>query len=333
MSNDLPSYRDLPVRDGAPPGSSWGVWGDDDQLGCLNLLNDERTLAAVRLVRRGAVFPLGLPLDEPKPHMVWRTNPVHHILHVGHETRGFQPGGEDDPSGGLMDRDDYIDGLWLQGSSQWDGFTHIRHPEFGNYNGVPDRDIHGGPGTKLGVDQWAQRGIVGRGVLLDVKRYLEKIGTPYDAASAYQISPEELSATADDQGVSIETGDILLIHTGHLQRYLDSDLEERARMWAPESQTAPGLEVTERTIEYLWDHHVAAVAADTVGVEAASPTLGFALHPRFLTLIGMPLGEYWTLDALARDCADDGRYEFLLVSVPLNISGGVGTPPQAVALK
>jgi hypothetical protein len=39
------------------------------------------------------------------------------------------------------------------------------------------------------------------------------------------------------------------------------------------------------------------------------------------------------LDALARDCAQDGRYAFLLVSVPLHLQGGVGSPPQAVAVK
>jgi hypothetical protein len=40
-----------------------------------------------------------------------------------------------------------------------------------------------------------------------------------------------------------------------------------------------------------------------------------------------------TLDELARDCARDGRYAFLLASVPLNLRGGVGSPPQAVAIK
>jgi hypothetical protein len=40
---NLPSYRELPVKDGAPPGSSWGLWGDDDQLGTPNRLTDDRT--------------------------------------------------------------------------------------------------------------------------------------------------------------------------------------------------------------------------------------------------------------------------------------------------
>jgi hypothetical protein len=64
-----------------------------------------------------------------------------------------------------------------------------------------------------------------------------------------------------------------------------------------------------------------------------APNPGFALHLALLPLLGMPLGEFWVLDELARDCAWDGQYAFLLVSVPLNVRGGVGSPPQAVAIK
>ncbi|MFI5041647.1 MAG: hypothetical protein ACHQNA_07340, partial [Acidimicrobiales bacterium] len=48
---DLPRYDELPVRAGLPPGSSWGVWGDHDHFGCLNLLTRERVRAGVACVR------------------------------------------------------------------------------------------------------------------------------------------------------------------------------------------------------------------------------------------------------------------------------------------
>jgi hypothetical protein len=54
------------------------------------------------------VFPLNLPLHEPQPHLAWRTPPAHHILHVGHEARDMRPGDADDPSTGMIDRDDYL---------------------------------------------------------------------------------------------------------------------------------------------------------------------------------------------------------------------------------
>ena len=65
--------------------------------------------------------------------------------------------------------------------------------------------------------------------------------------------------------------------------------------------------------------------------------LGFrdpgVLHYRTLSLLGLPLGEQFVLDPLAANCAEDKRYEFMLVSVPLHLVGGIASPPNAVAIK
>lgn len=332
-TGDLPRYRDLPVRPGAPPGSSWGLWGDDDQLGTLNLLTDERTRRAAGLVRRGSVFPLNLPM-KLSPGLAWRTPPTHHILEVGPD--GPREAGTG--PAGLVDfeyRDDYLDGLWLQGSSQWDGLTHVRHKEFGNYNGFPDSEIHAGEGSKLGVDQWSKRAIVGRGVLLDLKRYLEQQGRSFDVTSAHRFTVDDLRETAAAQNVTIESGDILLLHSGYTKHFVDATEEERARLLEWDTLKTPGLENTLEMVEYLWDLHIAAIGSDTAGVEAMEigPDFEFVLHANLLPLLGMPMGEFWALDELAADCARDGGYTFLLISVPLNVRGGVGSPPQAVAIK
>jgi hypothetical protein len=47
---------------------------------------------------------------------------------------------------------------------------------------------------------------------------------------------------------------------------------------------------------------------------------------------GMALGELWWLHDLARDCAAHGVYEMFLTSAPLNVPGGIGSPPNALAL-
>ena len=49
-----------------PEGSNWGLFGEDDQIGRMNLVTPDRRLAAVRTVTEGLAFPLGLPLDHPK---------------------------------------------------------------------------------------------------------------------------------------------------------------------------------------------------------------------------------------------------------------------------
>ena len=50
-------------------------------------------------------------------------------------------------------------------------------------------------------------------------------------------------------------------------------------------------------------------------------------------MFGMPIGELWSLDALADDCARDGVYELFLVTKPLNLTRGVGSLPNATAFK
>jgi kynurenine formamidase len=308
-----PGYRDLPVKPGAPPGSAWGLWGDDDELGCLNLLTPERTAAAAKLVRKGAVFPLNLRIDRPDPPLYGR----------GAVRQTITMGG----SG----RDDYLDNFWPQASSQWDSLRHIRHPEFGWYNGVTDEQIVPGDSGKLGIDVPARRGIAGRAVLLNIAR-----SRSIDYAASDAISVGDLEACRKAQGVEFQGGDVLLVRTGWLAWYLsEATPEQRAEMSDRNRLRAPGLAAGEAMAEYLWDSHVAAVAADNPALEAWPPreeTGGF-LHHRLIPLLGMPIGELWQLDALAGDCAEDGVYECFFTSAPLNVPGGVGSPPNALAVK
>ena len=305
---DLPAYRDLPNK------RSWGLWGDDDELGCLNLLTPERVAAAARLVHKGAVYALNLRIDRPDPPLYGRGAVKHTIT------------GE-----GGNGRDDYLDNFWPQASSQWDSLRHIRHPRDGWYNGVRDDQIVSSDGGKLGMDVAARKGIVGRGVLLDVARQKQ-----LNYALPESITVADLEAARAAQGVELRTGDILLICTGWLKWYAkESTREQRIEMADRNRLQAPGLAATEDMAEWLWDHHVAAVAADNPALEAWPPrdeTGGF-LHHRLIPLLGMNIGELWWLADLADDCASDGVYEFLFTSAPLNVPGGVGSPPNALAIK
>ncbi len=317
--NNLPSYRDLPVKAGAPAGSSWGLFGDDDQLGTLNLLTPERVAAAAKLVRKGAVFALNLRIDEPNPPLYGRGAVRHHLLE------------------GESGRDDYLDNFYPQASSQWDSLRHILHPREGFYNGTPREEIVSG-GGKLGIENMAIRGIAGRGVLLDVARFLEGRGEGLDYATSAVIDRETLEACRKAEGLEARSGDVLLVRTGWLRWYLNEASPEQKRTMAGDAMTqlkAPGIGPDEEMAEYLWDLHVAAVAADNPSLEPWPPGVdrrGF-MHFRLIPLLGMPIGELWWLDGLAKDCAADGVYEFFFTSAPLNVPGGVGSPPNALAIK
>jgi hypothetical protein len=46
----------------------------------------------------------------------------------------------------------------------------------------------------------------------------------------------------------------------------------------------------------------------------------------------MAIGELFSFGALADTCQREGRYDFLFVSVPLNVTGAIGSPGNAVAV-
>jgi kynurenine formamidase len=312
----LPNYAELLQRTDTPPGAAWGLWGKDDELGAFNLLTPERVRAATGLVRRGAVFSLNWDLDLPNPALGTRGKARHHVF-------ARYPWG----------RDDVADNLYLHGSSHWDAFCHFAYPERGFYNGVQPDQITGQPGTRNGIEQVAKRGVVGRGVLLDVGRYFARHSRVFDYAAASPITVADLEATRREQGVKLETGDVLLVRTGWMAFYLEQPQPWRNAV--AHTPTIPGLAAGPDMFAYLWDHHVAAVAADNYAVEVFpfQPGGQSSLHANLLGLLGMALGEFFDLEALAEDCQQDGVFEFLFTSAPLNLLGGTGSPPNALAVK
>jgi kynurenine formamidase len=100
--------------------------------------------------------------------------------------------------------------------------------------------------------------------------------------------------------------------------------------------SAPGLSPNERTAEWLWDHHVVAVASDTPALEAMpfdKDSVDRFLHYRLVTFLGLAVGELFALDTLAADCATTGVRDGLFVAAPLNMPGGAGSPANAIAIK
>jgi kynurenine formamidase len=319
---DLPRYRDLPVDSAAPPASSWMLWGDDDELGTINLLTPEAARSGLACARRGAVFALNWALHQPDPPIFNRKSLVHEIVQPYPELPIF---------------DEAIHNFFPQASSQWDSLSHVGHPLHGYYNGRGPADFTGGPGTKNGIDNIARRGIAGRGVLLDMARGLAALGRGYSGDDFVEFTPEDLDAVREAQGVEFEVGDILLLRTGWMQSYMQSSPAARRAIAEDPMRfpRTPGVMGGERMAEYLWDMHFSAVAADNPAFEAWPHHLVVDeyLHFRILALLGIPIGEMWDLEALADDCQADGVYTFLLTSAPLNLRGGVGSPPNALAIK
>jgi hypothetical protein len=298
---DRPRYRDLPAGDAA------GVYGAEDVVGSLNLQSAASVIAAARLVNSGRVFSLNHSICWPDPPLYNRELARHHVCPT--------PGGNSD---------DYLDAFYPQASSQWDGFLHVADPELGHYN---RRDR-----SQLGIERWAERGIVGRGVLLDVERFVFGAGNGKpDWRQPVPISVADLECCRVAARIEPAVGDIVLVRTGWGMAYQSASAAERAEL---EGATGPwpGLAATKEMAEYLWDWGVSAIAADNPSLEV-SPIVGDMLHPLLLNRLGIPIGELWNLEELAQDCAADGRFAAFLTSAPLNVPSGIGSPANALAIK
>lgn len=327
------SYAELRQRTDAPPGSSWGLFGPNDQVGTLNFLRANTLSAAAQEVVSGQAFSLSLRSDAIAPSLAPTRRPAQH--HIFSRTP--------------FHRDEWLDHFFTQYGSQLDGLRHIAHPDFGFYNGA-DAKRFTPADDLLGMVHISELPIAGRAVLLDVDRYAGSTGEPLDHPTGPAVTVETLENTRRAQGTEIRPGDIVLIRFGWLTWYLHQ-AGPSVRNSLVDHQIHTGLLQSHETVAWLWDHRVAMVAGDNFALECwparpespfftdsdrvadpADPHAGI-MHRALIGLLGMPIGELWNLDRLAMACAADERWSFLLTVAPLPLVGGVGSPANAVALR
>jgi kynurenine formamidase len=323
-------------RSAAKRVSNWGRWGEDDQLGTLNLITPAKVAAAGRLVRTGKIFPLGVEFGSsgPQGDFLYRNNPVHLMTVDGGDADTFikhSLAWADNPvakqiaetfaASPLRFNDDMII-MPLQAATQWDALSHVYYEEQ-LYNGFPSAAVSSQGAARCGIDAVISRGIVSRGVLLDVVRHRRQ-DVCIDAENL--VTPEELDAIAEAEGVSIESGDIVLVHTGWWREF---------RRTGNRSPAVAGLHW--RCAEWLHAHEAAAIACDNVAVEHLLTMqvdgMFLPFHALCLRDMGLMLGEFWDVSGLAADCAEDGVFECQVVAPPLNVTGAVGSPVNPIAIK
>jgi kynurenine formamidase len=342
-----------------PSGSTWGDWGDDDELGRINLLTPEKVLQGVREVQTGETFCLSLPLDFPGgtalnqrryPPVVRPTedldgNPdVFYNVHQRDIAKFGRPEHVD------VWADDAVT-LWLQYSTQWDSLAHagaefdadgdgIEEAVF--YNGYrsgvdlfgPREDARGDGSAHLsfahhlGLEHMAFHGVQGRGVLVDLAHHL---GHEWRGVNRDLL--EEIMAA---DGVVVEPGDMLLLHTGFATRILEWNREpDPVEVHA----TCSYLDARDESLlEWIADSQIAALVADNYAVEGLvggkRPEGRHSLlpiHHLCLFELGVPLGELWYLDELATWLREHDRNRFLLTAPPLRLPGVVGSPLTPIA--
>lgn len=314
------------VRDMVRRYSNWGRWGEDDQVGTLNLISPAKVVEGAGLAKKGRVFSLSIPFDDKGPQTggFARFNPIHLMIRDGNDAvanttpRDFY-GGRDAHFRGT---DDLVI-MPLQCATQWDGLSHVVFDDH-IYNGFHASLVSSLGALRADIAQIADR-VVGRGVLLDVARakgveWLEP-GTA--------ITDADLDACVRKQGTDVGEGDIVLVRTGQMAQV------KRQGHWGQYSGgSAPGLGLA--SVPWIYERGVAALATDTWGAEVLpneTPDVFQPVHVVLIAAMGLTLGEIFDLEALADDCAADGVYEFFFCAPPLPITRAVGSPINPVAVK
>ncbi len=337
-----------------PPGSTWGDFGPDDELGRLNLVTPDKVLKGVAEVKEGRTFCLSLPLDFPGGSAL---NPRRKPPQLSPTLRHGKPNMTyplrcDDPT--LLDVicDDQVL-LTLQYSTQWDSLAHVGQmfdvdgdgkPEDVFYNGFrAGRDIVGpviyrdgqeiptqGPqgALRLGVENMAAACVQGRGVMIDLEARFGRTGK--------LVGYEDLMRVLQADRVVVEPGDFVCLRTGFAQLLLEMDRRPDPEQLFKTTCALDGRD--DRLQQWVTDSGAVALIADNYAVEAfpARPCLEdqcamLPLHAHCLFRLGVYLGEMWHLGELADWLRAHQRNRFLLTAPPLRLPGAVGSPTTPVA--
>ncbi|MFQ5521832.1 MAG: cyclase family protein, partial [Candidatus Methylomirabilia bacterium] len=269
--------------------NNWGRWGDNDQVGTVNLITAAKRAAAEALVRTGRTVSLARDIG-PQPALMY------HVTFPLNRERAEV----------VLDRFDLV----------YHGFTitHIDalcHVAFDGqlYNGRPfAQSLTPAGATWCPIDPLFE-GITTRGVLLDVaagrtEGYVT-VGKP--------VTPRELDAVAARGGVKVEPGDVVVVRSGQ-------EAFQRANPdWVPRVSPHPGLHIS--CLEWFREHDIAAIAWDMMD-ERPIGYAGYGMGTHLgIPFLGLALIDNVYPERLATACAEAGRHEFLFTATPLRLVG------------
>ena len=315
---DVPTMDEV-LRD-AP--KNWGKWGEEDEVGALNYLTTEEVFRGVRHIKSGTVFTLQRLIGDPKGDPVWPGRTPAEKTMILDESSWDGDGAPQFP-GGLHYADDKIS-AFLQGSTQYDALGHVW---YGGqlWNGYDARSTVGGL-ARASVAPIAERGVVGRGILLDIARFRGK----ENLDKGETFTHEDLAACAEAQGVKISKRDILVIRTNFLKLFFD----QGEKFY--EGFCEPGLVYSPELVQWFQDMEIPNLVTDTIANEVTTdPNNGIALplHCALMRNLGVALTEICDLEKLASHSAEDRQYTFLYAAAPLNVHEASGSPVNPLVIK
>ena len=269
---------------------NWGRWGDNDQVGAINLITAEKRRAAAGPVQSGRTVSLRRAFEPPQHFMTTSTlgNGGGYVM----DYLGFIYHGQ------TITHIDALCHTW-DGDGMWQGHD-------------PDEDITTEGAHFADITHWKE-GIITKGVLIDVPRHR---GAPH-VTVAEPVTADELDAIVRAENVTVEPGDALLVHSGWAA-YMASDPDP--------SQGGPGLHAS--CAEFIRDHDVALLGWDLMDARPQDD-LAWSVHG-VLFNFGVALLDNALLEPIADACAEENRWSFMFQALPLNVARGTGSPANPI---
>ncbi|MEM7234997.1 MAG: cyclase family protein [Planctomycetota bacterium] len=285
--------------------SNWGRWGQEDQLGAINLITPAKRRQAVLLVREGV--SVSLARDVETKDAPDNGNPFEHKMLSTGEGEGH------------WSADNYSVSYHGYAHTHMDSLCHIFH-NGKMYNGFSRSEVKAKGAEKLSIRN-LKEGILSRGVLVDIPhlkgvKYLEP-GTA--------IHPSDFEAWEKKTGLRIGSGDVVIINTGRWAR------RDEKGPWSVGKQGAAGLHAS--CVPWLKKRDIAILGSDAASDVIPSGIEGVShpVHLMMLHALGVHILDNCDLTAISKACAKRGRWEFLLTMSPLAVPGGTGSPLNPIA--
>jgi hypothetical protein len=309
--------------------NAWTLYGSADELGFLNRQTDAIIAAAAASeLKTGTRVSLNAALDFQGSKVMFSRQTFHKEVYqkkpriVHDDTWTFN----------------------TQSSSQWDGLRHFGYQKAERfYNDVTLGDIAGTSGSGkpkdvLGIQNAAERGIVGRGILVDFQRWREGPGKEvvekeggYEPFKTSALKLEWLKETLRWQGTEVRYGDILVVRSGYMKGYHQLDDAAIDGLVAQSPPGLGGVEQSDEALQWIWENF-SAVAGDQPGFERWPTPYDWSMHEVLLAGWGCPIGELFELEELSKECEKHKRWSFFMCSEPTNVPGGVASPPNVLAI-
>ena len=310
----MPLFAATALAQRADVGTS--PWGADDELGRLNLMTDATRAAILSRIDSGKVYDLSVEYFIGMPGWFHAGDPRYNIW-MTHTPKGTVV---DDPMSVGSEMNEHVSytgtavSMYAHTGTHIDAFNH-----FGLngkiYNGFSAEEHLGDRGwTKTGAETIPP--IVARGVVIDVAR-AKGIAA---LSPGYFIERKDILEALELQDIELAEGDVVLIRTGRMRAYQDTDAY---------LENPPGLGMS--GARHLVESGAMIIGGDNLSLEAFPSQVDgnyIPVHTYLLAQQGISIMELVNLESLAADKV----YEFAFIGGSLKLRGADAAPMRPIAI-